>query len=316
MVIRVLKKLLWLVTNRNFILLLAIVLGLSIRNMGDWVKNLTVPALAIVMVVSLTRISFKSFANAGIVLKSTFYTILFNFVIFGAVMMALARFLIKDNDLWIGFVILATAPPGVAIAPFARITGADEKFSVIGMVGAYIASLLLIPLAGFVFVGKSFIQPLNLLIVFAELIIAPMLISQLLVKLNLEKYISKARGAVVNWGLFVVIFAVVSLNRDIFFRDFRTLAIISLICIITVFGLWVLINFILKKLKIKDEIRKSLVLAATIKNNGFAAATALALFGEKASLPGAILSVVLIIFLVLIGLKPKTMPDDKPGKTV
>jgi len=83
----------------------------------------------------------------------------------------------------------------------------------------------LIPLAGFVFVGRSFIQPLNLLIVFAELIIAPMLISQLLVKLKLEKYISKARGAVVNWGLFVVIFAVVSLNRDVFFRDFKTLAI-------------------------------------------------------------------------------------------
>jgi BASS family bile acid:Na+ symporter len=268
------------------------------------------------MVVSLTRISFKSFANTKLVLKSTLYTILFNFVIFGAVMMTIARFIIKDNDLWIGFVVLATAPPGVAIAPFARITGADEKFSVIGMVGAYIASLLLIPLAGFVFVGKSFIQPLNLLIVFAELIIAPMLISQLLVKLKLEKHISKVRGAIVNWGLFVVIFAVVSLNRDIFFRDFRILAMISLICIITVFGLWVLTNFILKKLKIKDEIRKSLVLAATIKNNGFAAATALALFGEKASLPSAILSVVLIIFLVLIGLRPKEKPENKLGKNL
>jgi BASS family bile acid:Na+ symporter len=231
-------------------------------------------------------------------------------------MMVLARFLIKDNDLWIGFVILATAPPGVAIAPFARIIGADEKFSVIGMVGAYIASLLLIPLAGFIFIGKSFIQPLNLLIVFAELIIAPMLISQVLVKLKLEKHISKVRGAIVNWGLFVVIFAVVSLNRDIFFKDFRTLGLISLICTVTVFGLWPLTNFVLRKLKFKDETRKSLVLAATIKNNGFAAASALALFGEKASLPGAILSVVLIIFLVLIGLKPKGKPQNKPDKAL
>ncbi len=302
---QIFKKFLWLITNRNFILLLSIILGLSIRSMGDWVKNLTVPALAIVMVVSLTQISFKSFTGAKIVLRSTLYTILFNFVIFGAIMMALAWFLIKDNDLWIGFVILATAPPGVAIAPFARITGADEKFSIIGMVGAYIASLLLIPLAGFVFVGKSFIQPLNLLIVFAELIIAPMIISQILVKFKLEKHINKARGAIVNWGLFVVIFAVISLNRYVFFRDFRTLAMISLICVITVFGLWFLTNFILKKLKFKDDTRKSLVLAATIKNNGFAAASALALFGERASLPGAVLSVILIIFLILIGLKPK-----------
>ena len=310
------KKFLWIITNRNFILILSIVLGLSIRNMGDWVKNLAVPALAIVMVVSLTRISFKSFANTKLVLKSTLYTILFNFVIFGAVMMVLARLLIKDNDLWIGFVILATAPPGVAIAPFARIIGADEKFSVIGMVGAYIASLLLIPLAGLIFIGRSFIQPVNLLIVFAELIIAPMLISQVLVKFKLEKHISKARGAIVNWGLFVVIFAVVSLNRDVFFRDFKTLAIISLICVVSLFGLWVLTNFILRKLKFKDETRKSLVLAATIKNSGFAAASALSLFGVKASLPGAILSVFLIIFLILIGLKPGENIENKPGKNL
>ncbi len=310
------KKFLWLITNRNFILLLSIVLGLSISNIGDWVKHLTVPALAIVMVVSLTRVSFKSLANARLVLRSTLYTILFNFVIAGAVMIILARFLVRDSDLWIGFVILATAPPGVAIAPFASIIGADEKFSVIGMVGAYIASLLLIPLAGLLFVGKSFIQPLNLLIIFIELIIAPMIISQILVKFRLEKHIDKFRGAIVNWGLFVVIFAVVSLNRSIFFRDFKTLAAISIVCIITIFGLWLLTNLILRKLKVSDEIRKSCVLAVTIKNSGFAAATALALFGDKASLPGAIFSVFLIVFLILIGLKPRKKPQNKPIKQV
>ena len=307
------KKFLWLVTNRNFILLLSIVLGLLVRNIGDWVKNLTVAALAIVMVVSLTRISLRSLVNARLVIKSTLYTILFNFAIFGAVMLMLAWFLIRDSDLWIGFVILATAPPGVAIAPFAHIVGGDENFSVIGMVGACVASLFLIPLAGLVFVGKNFIQPLNILIVFVELIIAPMIISQILVKFKLEKHISKWRGAIVNWGLFVVIFAVVSLNRDVFFRDFRTLGTISLICFITIFGLWLLTNFVLRKLKFTDKIRKSLVLAATIKNSGFAAASALALFGEKASLPGAILSVFLIIFLILIGLKPRKKLQNEPG---
>jgi bile acid:Na+ symporter, BASS family len=308
-----LKKFLRLITNRNFILLLSIVLGLLVRHIGDWVKNLTVPALAIVMVVSLTQISLKSLTNTRLVIKSTLYTILFNFVIFGAIMLLMARFLIKDNDLWIGFVILATAPPGVAIAPFAYIIGGDEKFSVTGMVGAYIASLFLIPFAGLIFIGKNFIQPLNLLIVFVELIIAPIIISQVLVKFKLEKHIAKWRGAIVNWGLFVVIFAVVSLNRAVFFRDFKTLATISLICIVSIFGLWLLTNFVLRKLKFTDEVRKSLVLAATIKNSGFAAASALALFGEKASLPGAILSVYLIIFLILIGLKPRKKPKRDPG---
>jgi BASS family bile acid:Na+ symporter len=305
------KKLLWLVTNRNFILILSLVLGLLIKNIGDWVKHLTIPALAIVMIVSLTRISFKAFLDFRKVIKPTLYTVFFNFVIFGAVMLLPAWFLIEDRQLWTGFVILAIAPPGVAIAPFAHIIGADDKFSVIGMIGAYIASLILIPFAGWLLIGREFVQPLNILIVFVELIIAPMIISQLLVKFKAEKYIARVRGALVNWGLFVVIFAVVALNRDVFFSDFKNLAIISLISFITVFGLWFAVNIISKKAKIDDRTRKSYILAATIKNSGFAAATALALLGKKASLPGAIMSVVLIIFLILIGLKPDASAAKK-----
>jgi BASS family bile acid:Na+ symporter len=305
------KKILWLATNRNFILALSIILGLLIKNVGDWVKHLTVPALAIVMVVSLTRISLKAFLDFKAVIKPTLYTLLFNFVIFGAVMLIPAWFLIKDRQLWTGFAILAIAPPGVAIAPFAYIIGADDRFSVIGMVGAYIASLILIPLAGWLFIGKEFVQPLNILIVFAELIIAPMIIAQLLVKFKVEKYIARARGAIVNWGLFVVIFAVVALNREVFFSDFKNLGILALISFVTVFGLWFAVNMISKKVKVEDRVRKSYVLAATIKNSGFAAASALALLGKRASLPGAIMSIVLIIFLILMGLKPNTSASKK-----
>jgi len=202
-------------------------------------------------------------------------------------------------------VILASAPPGVAIAPFAYIIGGDEKFSIIGMVGAYIAAVALIPIAGIIFVGQNFIQPLNLFLIIIELIIAPMIISQILIKFKLDKYISKWRGAIINWGLFIVIFAVIALNREVFFKDFKTLGIISLISVVSVFGLWISTGFILKKLRFNERLRKSLILAATIKNSGFAAATALALFGEKASLPGAILSVFLVIFLIVIGIPPK-----------
>jgi len=303
--IRVLKFTLKIINNRNFILPLSLVLGLLIRDIGSWIKYLTIPALAVVMIASLTQISFKTFFKFRELLKPVLYTILFNYFIFGAVMLVLAWFLVPDRQLWIGFVILASAPPGVAIAPFAYIIGGDEKFSIIGMVGAYIAAVALIPLAGIIFVGQNFIQPLNLFLIIIELIIAPMIISQILIKFKMDKYISKRRGAIINWGLFVVIFAVVALNREVFFKDFKTLGIISLISVVSVFGLWISTGFILKKLRFNERLRKSLILAATIKNSGFAAATALALFGEKASLPGAILSVFLVIFLIVIGIPPK-----------
>ncbi len=289
-------------TNRYFIFILSIVLGLTIRNIPEWIKHFTVPALAIVMIVSLTQISLKSFLDIKVITKPILYSILFNYIIFGVVMLALARFLIIDRDFWVGFVILAVAPPGVAIAPFAYIIGGNEKFSIIGVVGAYIAALVIIPVAGIIFIGKSFVQPLNIVILFVELIIAPLIISQLLVKFKLDRHVLRWRGAIVNWGLFVVIFAVISLNREIFFSDLKTLGLISLVAAVTVFGLWLVIGFVLKKLRFREDIRRSLILMAIIKNSGFAAATALTLFGVKSSLPGAIFSIFLIIFLLVIPL--------------
>jgi hypothetical protein len=49
-------------------------------------------------------------------------------------------------------------------------------------------------------------------------------------------------------------------------------------------------------------VRVRLVLFGTIKNSSFAAATALSLFSERASVPGAIFSIFLIIYLIIISL--------------
>ena len=289
-------------TNRNFIFILALVLGLALKNVPGWIKYITVPALAIVMVVSLTQISLKSFLDIRAIARPILYTILFNYIFFGVVMLAMARLLIDDRDYWTGFVILAAAPPGVAVAPFTYIIGGNEKFSVIGVIGAYIAALAIIPVAGFLFIGKSFAKPLNLIIVFIELIIVPLIVSQLLIRFNLDRYVKRFRGPIVNWGLFIVIFAVISLNRDVFFKDLKTLGLISLIVVVTIFGLWFVTGFGLKKLRFREDIRRSLILVTTIKNSGFAAAPALTLFGVRASLPGAIFSVFLIIFLLVVPL--------------
>lgn len=292
--------------NRNFILLLAFILGLLIGNkIGIWIKYLTVPALAIIMIASFTQFPFKIFLDYRSLLKPALYSIFFSYFINGAVILALSWFLIHDKQLWIGFIILAASPPGVAIPPFARITGGDEKFTIIGMVSTYIAALIIIPLVFIIFIGGSFTQLLKLIILFVEVIIGPIIISQLLIKFKLDKYIIKFRGSIVNWGFFVITFVIIALNRNLFFKDFKILGFISLISIISIFGLWILLNYVLKKLKFTSEVRGSLILFGTIKNSSFAAATAISLFSERASVPGAIFSVFLIIYLIIISFLSK-----------
>lgn len=287
--------------NRNLIFALALILGLSVGHLGSWIKHLTLPALAIVMVVSLTQISIRSFLPLKSMMKPVLLTIILNYLVFAFVMLTMTWFIIPERELWIGFVIIAFAPPGVAVAPFTSILGGDIKFSLAGVIGAYIAALIIIPLSGLIFIGQSFIQPLRLIIIFTELIIAPLILSQIFIKIKVDKYILRFKGFIVNWGLFVVIFTVIGLNRNVFFSEPLILARISLICFAAVIGLGLLYEFLTKRLKIDS----SIMLLGVVKNGGFASATALALFGEKASLPGAVVSVFLIIFLLYLSFRAR-----------
>ncbi len=292
--------------NRNFIFALAFILGLSIGGyIGSWTKHLTLPALAVLMTVSMTEIPIKSFLPLKNAIKPVLLSILLNYFIFALVMLTMAWFLIPERELWIGFVIIAFAPPGVAIPPFARIMGGDVKFSLIGVIGSYIAALIIMPAAGLALVGQSFIQPLRLITVFTTLIIIPLILSQIFIKIKIDRHILKFRGPVVNWGLFVVIFTIIGLNRSVFFDNPEMLGRISLICFVTITGLGLLYEFITKKLKISRSLSGPIILFGTTKNTGFAAATALALYGEMASIPGAIASVFIILFLLYLSFKAK-----------
>jgi BASS family bile acid:Na+ symporter len=291
--------------NRNFIFILAFILGLSIGNYIGWIRHLTLPALAIVMMVSMTEIPLKSFLPLKSLTKPILLTIILNYFVFAAVMLTMAWFIIPEKELWIGFVIIAFAPPGVAIPPFTGILGGDVKFSLIGIIGAYIAAMIIIPLSGVALVGQSFIQPVRLIIIFAELIAGPLILSQIFIKLKIDKYILKFRGPVVNWGLFIVILSAIGLNRSIFFNEPKTLGKISIICMVTIIGLGLLYEFITKRLKISRRLSSCIILLGTIKNGGFAVATSLALFGDRASLPGAISSVFLIIFLIYLSFRAR-----------
>ncbi|MFC2144992.1 bile acid:sodium symporter family protein [Actinomycetota bacterium] len=262
---------------------------------------MTLPALAIVMVASLTQIPIRSFLPLKTIVKPVLLTIVLNYFVFALVMLPMAWFLFPERELWVGFVIIAIAPPGVAVAPFTSILGGDVKYSLAGVIGAYIAALIIIPLAGLILVGQSFIQPLRLIIIFSELIVAPLIISQIFIMTKVDKYILRFKGYIVNWGLFIVIFTVIGLNRNIFFGEPLTLLKISLICFVTIIGLGLVYEFLTKRLKLDPGI----MLLGVVKNGGFAAATALTLFGERASLPSAVVSVFLLIFLLYLSFRAR-----------
>ena len=293
--------------NRNFIFILAFVLGFAIGDNLPWIRYLVVPALAIVMTVSMSEVNNRSFLPLKSILKPAVFIFLLNYVLFSLISLIPAYLLIEDPELWKGFVIIAASPAGVAIAPFTGIMGGDKAFSLKGVIISHLLAILIIPIYGYLFIGVNFIQPIKLLILLAELIIAPFLVSRLILKLKVDKYILRFRGALVNWGLFFVIFAVIALNRNYIFIYPKEAGIVILIAFLAVFGTGLLMGLILKKLKILNKKRSSIILFSTVKNGGFAAAAALSLAGERASLPSALISVVVIIYLIYLSFRSNSI---------
>ncbi|MFC1903974.1 hypothetical protein ACFLW9_03735 [Chloroflexota bacterium] len=110
--------------NRNFILTLAIVLGLTLgKPAANWAQPLVLPALALVMTLSATSITSRDFTSLKKMPRPIIISLLMNYVVMGGITLLLAKWLIDDPELWTGFVIVAAVPPAVAVVPFTHILG-------------------------------------------------------------------------------------------------------------------------------------------------------------------------------------------------
>ena len=115
--------------DRNFILILSIVLGLAIgEHVAIRMQPAVLPALALIMTLSATSVTSRDFASFKTMPRAVFSSLLLNYVVLGGIILLMAWLLIDDEELWTGFVVLAVAPPAVAVAPFSYILGGNTFF--------------------------------------------------------------------------------------------------------------------------------------------------------------------------------------------
>ncbi len=301
------RRALNLLRNRTVILALGIALGLLGGPRLAWTAQLTLPALAIVMTAAASQVPSSAVSQPRLLLRSTALAVAASYVVSAAITLALARWLAPETDLWTGFVLVAASPPGVAVLPFSVSLGGDSGLALGGTAGAYLAALAIAPLLAGVLVGSSLIQPARLLVILGELVVGPLVLSRLLRRGRLAERIAPWRGTVVNWGLFVVVLAAVALNRDLFLREPLVLLRTGAVCLAATFGVGLLGEGLLRRAGVAQSERVSLQLFATVKNSGFATATGLALAGERASVPGAVMSAVIVLWLIWLEVRRPPM---------
>jgi len=292
------RLLVGLLKNSSFIFTLAMILGLVFGDAVSHIESVLVPVLAIIMTISIIDISSRIFLDLRKIMFPVVITLLLSYVVLSGTYIGLSALMIDDYRLHSGFILLAAVPPAVAAIPTTYLLGGNTRFSLIGDAAAYAAALAVTPAICLIFLGSNIIEPTGLLITLAEMIVVPIIVSRIIRRTRMAEVVIKWRNPVVNWGFFIVIFAIIGLNRRAFLQEPSTLLLMSIIAFISTFVLTELINRIARAMGVSKEDRISLFMLGTRKNTGFAGAIAIIFLSSRAAIPVAVVSAFSIIHLI------------------
>ena len=298
-------RILRLLRDRNVIMLLALAAGLAWNGGAVWTEKGTLPALAAIMTIATVNLRWEAFYSLRPALTATFTGIGMTYIVQTLALVASARLLVHDDAFRVGFILLAAVPPAVAVIPFTLFVKGDSDFSLVATIGAYLSALVLSPLIMIFFVGPGFIDPRKLVVVFLELIIAPIILARILLRTGISSRIEPFYGTITNWSFFLLIYTMVGLNRDVFIGRPDVLLPVALVAGLTTFGTGWLIELAGRALRVPRPTLSSIVLLGTFKNYGLAGGIALVFFDARTMVPATVTSVVAILYIIWLELKAK-----------
>ena len=302
-------KLKGLLRNRDFIMVLALALGLGWGGAAPWTERITLPLLMVVMTLATMGVSGTVFRSPRALVAPALAGIAMNYFVLGGFLLASNALLIHDEALRSGFVLVAAVPPAVAVLPFTLFLNGDTAFSLIGTLGAYLGALVIMPGMSLLFLGPGFVDPGKLIMIMIELILLPLILSRILIRFRIAPRIEPFKGTVTNWGFFVLMYTIVGLNREVFLTHPLSLVSPALIAIASTFVLGWIIEAAAKALQVPQQTLVGLVLLGTLKNYGLAGGLALTLFSKKSALPATVSAIFMITYIVYLQLKKRSCTD-------
>ena len=145
--------------SQNFILVLSLVAGMAAGGGSAWLKPLILPMLALVMTISSMGVGNDAFRSPRAMVVPVLAGVLMNFLVLGGALLVLGNWLIADQEIRAGFILLAIVPPAVAVIPFSVMLNGNLNFTMLATIGAYLCSLVLTPVLAIVFLGEFHSTP-------------------------------------------------------------------------------------------------------------------------------------------------------------
>jgi BASS family bile acid:Na+ symporter len=287
-------------TLPHWLYVIAILLGIFLPQ-GSFVSIfLILPALTVILTVTLLRYPKGFFRNPKRLIPSGLLGNLMNYLVFGNLIILGSIFFIRDEKLWIGMILIAAMPPAFILLSVSDRISADRQLTLGGFAGVHAAAVVLIPLIGVAFLKFIPISYPKLIVLILSLIALPLILSRLIVDRNLEDTIQRQSGITTNICHFLIYYTLAAHCADLIpQRPFEALLIFAIG--LAAMGIVILGFFLLRKFFPIDNHRLlALLLLGTMKNYGMAGVIGLYIFGKDTALPALILSV--LMFVSCIGL--------------
>jgi BASS family bile acid:Na+ symporter len=284
--------------NSNLVFLAAFLLGIVLGGHASFFKGYILPALVLIMTLSTTQIALSELTQFRNYFRDILWVFVINYIFLSGLILLTNYLLIKDPDLYVGFVVMAAIPPAVAVLPFTYLLRGEMTVSLIGAASLYLLALVVAPFISVQFLDVGEIDPLKLFSVLIQLILIPFIASRLLLKWKIFHRVKGNMNIFVNLGFFIVIYVVIGMNRSTFLSHFEILALVSSIAFLRTFVSGHLVDLFSRLTGIDRERRISYVLFGSFKNLGVAASIAIILFNERAAIPSAVTIPFELIFFV------------------
>ncbi len=275
-------------TSFSFMISMAILLGIVTGGIACCNREISTVAMMIAMIISISSIPLKiSRENA----RKMIIGFVINYVFLTTVILILSIPFMNET-LWDGFIIMAAAPPAIAVVPLTRVIKGDVSISLFSLILCYLISIIAMPSIIYIFLAKS-VEPSILLQNVFLLIIIPLLVSRF-IKIEEEK----AR-LLTNIFFFIAMFAVIGETREYIFTLPSILLTLSIIMAIRTF----VTGWGVKKIATKkygDKVAKSFSLLASFKNEGLVMIFAISMFPSIAALPAIIATIFELIWIFFL----------------
>jgi len=298
-----LARLKFLLLQREAILFLGLLSGLLVGDLALWTKSLVLPALGLALTISTIDIPNSFFISPRELIRGVLYGTLLNYLLLGLPFLAVALYYPGGSALQNGLLLIAVAPPAVAVLPFTVLLRGDQAFSLAACIGGYLSSLFIFPLASFYFWQDIQVPRSSLIFTLILLIVLPLAVSRLIRHSPIVKSVRKYRGNLVNWCFFLVIATIVGINRDYLSSHPELVPEFMVIAFLLTFVMGWIVEQLGKVFVDSQSQRTSMVLLSTLKNYGIASGMAIQFFPPETALPPVVCNMIMILYFIWLSLR-------------